>query len=134
MASRRRIDLVIEEEVERPVLGKSRMAALMLLVVVASACSGSTGTTPSALAPTESRSQTTDLLDALLDAGLLPRYAFPVDVVQLHTEPLARQWNTERGLQRDLSIALSEYAPGSEVIRDTGVQGCCSVRFIRPHR
>lgn len=67
------------------------------------------------------RSQTTDLLDALLDAGLLPRYAFPVDVVQLHTEPPARAWNTEHGLQRDLSIALSEYAPGSEVVRDMRV-------------
>jgi ATP-dependent helicase YprA (DUF1998 family) len=66
------------------------------------------------------RSLVTELLDALLDAGVLPRYAFPVDVVQLYTEPL-RPWSTERGLQRDLSIAMSEYAPGGEVVRDMRV-------------
>jgi hypothetical protein len=54
MSGRRRINPVIEEKVDRPVPEMSGMAALMLLVVVASAWSGSTGTTSFALKPAPS--------------------------------------------------------------------------------
>jgi len=57
------------------------------------------------------------LLDLLIEKGLLPRYAFPVDVVALWLEAPTR-WNRGEEIQRDLSIALSEYAPGAEVIVD----------------
>ena len=60
-----------------------------------------------------------DLLSELLNAGLLPRHAFPIDVVSLwtgrHQNRVVRE--TESGIQRDLSIALSEFAPGAEVIK-----------------
>lgn len=57
------------------------------------------------------------LLNLLIEKGELPRYAFPVDVVALWTERPTR-WNQGDEVQRGLDIALSEYAPGSEVIID----------------
>lgn len=66
---------------------------------------------------------TADLLPEVLDAGLLPKYAFPVDVVGLWIPNLdqdARDEPTDSdNMQRDLKIALSEYAPGAEVVRGT---------------
>ena len=60
-----------------------------------------------------------DLLVELLNQGLMPRHAFPIDVVSLHTQrdPQARASERETGIQRDLSIGLSEFAPGAEVVR-----------------
>jgi ssDNA-binding Zn-finger/Zn-ribbon topoisomerase 1 len=47
--------------------------------------------------------------------AVIPKYGFPVDVVQLDA---SNRLNKEYLLQRDLSIAISEYAPDSEVIVD----------------
>jgi ATP-dependent helicase YprA (DUF1998 family) len=63
-----------------------------------------------------------DLLEAVVRHGLLPKYAFPVDVVSLSIPNVnVRAWNSESdegdAMQRDLAVALGEYAPGSEVIR-----------------
>lgn len=62
-----------------------------------------------------------DVLGTLLDVGYLPRHAFPIDVVSLYTEPapigVAANYR-ERGVQRDLGIALSEFAPGAEIVRN----------------
>ncbi len=59
-----------------------------------------------------------DILGSLLDVGYLPRHAFPLDVVSLWTEPPPIGANyRERGVQRDLGIALSEFAPGAEIVR-----------------
>lgn len=63
-----------------------------------------------------------DLLEILIKSGLLPGYAFPVDVVGLSLADDSQPWqdderkNDER-MQRELKIALAEYAPGAEVIR-----------------
>ncbi len=64
------------------------------------------------------------LLESLINSGLLPKYAFPVDVVGLSIPILNFQpWADESAegdttsMQRDLKIALAEYAPGAEVIR-----------------
>lgn len=59
-----------------------------------------------------------DVLGSLLDTGYLPRHAFPIDVVSLWTDPPPTGANyRERGVQRDLGIALSEFAPGAEIVR-----------------
>lgn len=63
-----------------------------------------------------------DLFTALINSGMLPKYAFPVDVVSLNipTENQDRDDDSEDGndaMQRDIKIALAEYAPGAEVIR-----------------
>ena len=64
-----------------------------------------------------------ELLDALTIRGLVPKYAFPVDVVSLaipsegyeEDAPYESQ-DYYSGTSRDLRIAISEYAPGAEVI------------------
>jgi hypothetical protein len=59
------------------------------------------------------------LLDRLFDRGLLPRYAFPTDVVTFHV--FDRNASTDRKAviryspQLGLNQALSSYAPGREV-------------------
>lgn len=64
-----------------------------------------------------------DLLEALMVNGLLPKYAFPVDVVKLSIPESEEQEDTYEsqdyysGISRDLRIALSEFAPGGEIIR-----------------
>ncbi len=58
-----------------------------------------------------------DLLEVLIRQGVLPRYAFPVDLVALWKEE-PTQYNRGEEVQRDLQIALSEYAPDGEVVID----------------
>ena len=69
------------------------------------------------------RADTNDgLLESLMRAGLLPKYAFPVDVVKLSVpddeeqEDLYESQDFYSGIPRDLQIALTEYAPGAEVL------------------
>lgn len=68
--------------------------------------------------PAETRSQT-NLLDRLLYEGVLPRYAFPTDVVSFHVfdENKSERYRTEYRYapSQGLSIALSQYAPGKVV-------------------
>ncbi len=64
------------------------------------------------------------LLQALIDRAIFPRYAFPTDLVAfwvpkpraLGSQPWEREYEYEP--QRDLLIALSEYAPGRELTID----------------
>ena len=58
-----------------------------------------------------------DLLATLITRGVLPRYAFPVDLVALWTREPSRYTRGEE-VQRDLQIALSEYAPDAEIVID----------------
>ena len=72
--------------------------------------------------PEEAPEQSLDperLLDRLFDRGVLPRYAFPTDVVTFHVFDTAQ--STERKAilrytpQLGLNQALSSYAPGREI-------------------
>ena len=64
------------------------------------------------------------LLDTLIGRAIFPRYAFPMDVVSFWVSK--RKWkgdaahkrSFEYEPQRDLQIALSEYAPGSSLTVD----------------
>jgi len=58
-----------------------------------------------------------DLLEVIINAGLLPRYAFPVDVVTLYRNK-PDKYEIEDDVSRDLQIALSEFAPGAELVID----------------
>lgn len=68
--------------------------------------------------PGETRSQT-NLLDRLLYEGVLPRYAFPTDVVSFHVFDVnkSERFHTEfqYAPSQGLNIALSQYAPGKIV-------------------
>ena len=60
-----------------------------------------------------------DLFSSLINSGLLPKYAFPVDVVSLNIPTEDNQNNDnengDSGMQEILKIALAEYAPGQVV-------------------
>lgn len=57
-----------------------------------------------------------DLLGFLGSRNVLPKYGFPTDVVELKTDHLTIDGAKDIALDRDLRIAISEFAPGSEVI------------------
>lgn len=55
------------------------------------------------------------LLGFLASRNVLPKYGFPVDVVSLKVES-KEEWALRVELDRDLKIALSEYAPGCTLV------------------
>ena len=57
------------------------------------------------------------LLDNLSKYGVIPKYGFPVDVVNLEVYQNGFM-NRKIDLNRDLKTAISEYAPDSEIIAD----------------
>jgi len=57
-----------------------------------------------------------ELLGFLGSRNVLPKYGFPTDVVELRTNHLHIPEARNIELHRDLRIALSEYAPGGEVV------------------
>jgi len=56
------------------------------------------------------------LLGFLGSRNVLPKYGFPTDVVELKTDHLDIRQASEISLDRDLRIAISEFAPGGEVV------------------
>lgn len=57
-----------------------------------------------------------DLLGFLGSRNILPKYGFPTDVVELRTATSANKAGARLDLARDLSSAIYEYAPGSQVV------------------
>jgi ATP-dependent helicase YprA (DUF1998 family) len=70
----------------------------------------------------DSALQNERLLDRLFERGLLPRYAFPTDVVTFHVfdegRSTKRRAEFRYSPQQGLNQALSQYAPGREVYID----------------
>jgi len=56
-----------------------------------------------------------DLISILAKRGFLPRYAFPLDVVELVTKT-DRYSESEVDLSRDRGQAIAEFAPGAQVV------------------
>ncbi|MDQ2811450.1 MAG: DEAD/DEAH box helicase [Actinomycetota bacterium] len=56
------------------------------------------------------------LIGYLANRNVLPKYGFPVDTVELRTAHCDSQVGARLELNRDLSLAIHEYAPGSELI------------------
>ncbi|MFN8507776.1 MAG: DEAD/DEAH box helicase [Dehalococcoidia bacterium] len=56
------------------------------------------------------------LLGFLASRNVMPKYGFPVDVVELKTQHLTAAEATQLELDRDLRVAISEYAPGAGVV------------------
>jgi ATP-dependent helicase YprA (DUF1998 family) len=56
------------------------------------------------------------LIGYLANRNILPKYGFPVDTVELRTAHCDSQVGARLELTRDLSVAIHEYAPGSELI------------------
>lgn len=60
--------------------------------------------------------ETRQLLGFLANKNILPKYGFPVDTVELRTLHCAEPIGRSLELDRDLSLAIFEYAPGNEIV------------------
>jgi len=60
--------------------------------------------------------RTRPLIGYLATRNVLPKYGFPVDTVELRTEYVPGKRDKVLELTRDLTQAINEYAPGSEVV------------------
>jgi len=61
------------------------------------------------------------LIDFLVRNNVLPKYGFPVDTVELLPRYEDANEINRPQMQRDLQLAVAEYAPGSEIVAD-GIQ------------
>ena len=68
-------------------------------------------------------------LNFLSRKAVIPKYGFPVDVVELETRPRDGK-PTDVALQRDLSQAIAEYAPGSRVVANKLEWESCGVKVV----
>jgi DEAD/DEAH box helicase domain-containing protein len=76
-----------------------------------------------------------ELSELLANRGLLPMFGFPTRVRYLfHRRPAgANPWPPERGtVDRDLDIAVSQFAPGSETVKDKAVHTAVGVASFSP--
>lgn len=69
-----------------------------------------------------------EILAFLSRKNILPKYGFPVDTVELTVLGQTGKNNMGLQLQRDLSIAISEYAPGSQIVANGNL---ITSRYIR---
>lgn len=77
-----------------------------------------------------------DLSQRLAERGLLPMFGFPTQVRYLYLDRPGRSesWPPEGALDRDLRLAISEYAPGNEVVREKLVHTSIGLVGFRPSR
>ena len=72
-----------------------------------------------------------EILGFLGTRNVLPKYGFPADVVELKTDHLySIEQSQDVDLSRDLRMAISEFAPGSEVIAAKRVWKSQGVRLL----
>ena len=79
-------------------------------------------------------SPTPDLSQRLAEAGLLPMFGFPTRVRTLfHAMPRkARPWPPPFVVDRDASVAISEFAPGGDVVKDKAIHRCVGLVAYQP--
>ena len=73
------------------------------------------------------------LSERLANAGLLPMFGFPTRARLLfHDDPnRVRGWPPENAVDRDLDIAISQFAPGAETVKDGVVHTAAGVVHYR---
>jgi DEAD/DEAH box helicase domain-containing protein len=71
------------------------------------------------------------LSERLANAGLLPMFGFPTRVRYLfHGDPSrSRDWPPREMVDRDLDIAISQFAPGAETVKDGVVHAAVGVAY-----
>ena len=58
------------------------------------------------------------IISFLSKESVLPKYCFPVDTVELSIYDVQNKNTYNLELQRDMAVAISEYAPGSQIVAD----------------
>jgi hypothetical protein len=81
-----------------------------------------------------SQGGTADLSQALAEGGVLPMFGFPTRVRYLFHGPPRRSypWPPEATIDRELEIAISQFAPGSEVVKDKAIHVAVGVAAWEP--
>jgi len=74
--------------------------------------------------------QKKQLIDYLATHSVIPKYGFPVDVVELATLSYIPEAKNIQ-LERDLRIAISEYAPGSQIVANGYIWESSGLRKVR---
>lgn len=69
-----------------------------------------------------------NILEFLSRKNVMPKYGFPVDTVEMTIMDKTGKSNLGLQLQRDLSMAISEYAPGSQIVANGNL---ITSRYIR---
>ncbi len=75
------------------------------------------------------------LSERLAHAGLLPMFGFPTDARLLFTRSryAPNPWPPQSGtIDRGLDIAISQFAPGSQIVKDKAVHTACGVATFYP--
>ena len=75
-----------------------------------------------------------DLSQALAESGLLPMFGFPTRTRLLyHEKPKGRPWPPRSGtVDRDIEVAISEFAPGSETVKDKRIHTSIGIVSYSP--
>lgn len=75
-----------------------------------------------------------DLSQALAESGLLPMFGFPTRTRLLfHQKPKGKPWPPRSGtVDRDIEVAISEFAPGSETVKDKRIHTSIGIVSYRP--
>jgi len=75
------------------------------------------------------------LSERLANAGLLPMFGFPTRVRVLYQEHPPKDLPPKHAIDRDLDIAISQFAPGSETAKDKTVYTAVGlVHYVRERR
>ncbi len=74
------------------------------------------------------------LSERLANAGLLPMFGFPTRIRLLHHDQPrhTRSWPPEDVIDRDLDIAISQFGPGAETVKDGLIHTAIGVVDYRP--
>jgi ATP-dependent helicase YprA (DUF1998 family) len=78
-----------------------------------------------------------DLSERLAELGLLPMFGFPTRSRYLFHRPLPKNaypWPPPGVIDRDLEIAISEFAPGASVVKDKALHTAVGVASWEPYR
>ncbi|MCC6383347.1 MAG: helicase, partial [Dehalococcoidia bacterium] len=83
---------------------------------------------------TDPRLHERSLSKRLANVGILPMFGFPTRIRYLyHKRPRsAEEWPPEDVIDRDLDIAISQFAPGSETIKDSVIHTSIGVVDYQP--
>ena len=78
--------------------------------------------------------QDDDLSQSLAESGLLPMFGFPTGVRPLyHQRPQIDNWPPTSGVvDRDIEISISQFAPGSETVKDKKIHTSIGIVSYRP--
>ncbi len=76
-----------------------------------------------------------DLSQRLAEYGLLPMFGFPTAIRLLHTErrpSRSETWPPDDAIDRDARVAISEFAPGNQIVREKYVYRPVGFAGFRP--